>query len=67
MTTQRQVRKIPAFSGWVGGGRAWTAEEMKRGPHERTIQGLRDMPPMHPGHPQPHVILPLAGSRKDQG
>jgi len=53
--------------GYPGAQRAWTVRELKRGPQERTIQGLRDMPPMHPGHPQPHVILPLAGSRKDQG
>jgi gluconate 2-dehydrogenase gamma chain len=53
--------------GYPGAQRAWTAEELKRGPHERTVQGLRDMPPMNPGHPQPHVILPLAGSRKEQG
>ena len=42
----------------LDGGRA------QAGPHKRTIQGLRDMPPMNPGHPQPHVILPLAGSAK---
>ena len=28
VTTQRTVRKIPAFSGWPGGGRAWSAEEV---------------------------------------
>jgi gluconate 2-dehydrogenase gamma chain len=53
--------------GYPGAQRAWTAEELKRGPHERTIQGLRDMAPMHPGHPQSHVILPLAGSTRNQG
>jgi len=52
--------------GYPGAQRAWTAAELKHGPHERTIQGLRDMPPMHPGHPQPHVILPLAGSTRTQ-
>jgi gluconate 2-dehydrogenase gamma chain len=61
-----------SLGGWKliaypGAQRAWTAAELKRGPHERTIQGLRDMAPMHPGHPESHVILPLAGSTRDQG
>ena len=28
VTTQRVTRKIPAFSGWPGGGPAWTPEEV---------------------------------------
>ena len=28
VTTQRVKRKIPAFSGWPGGGPGWTAEEL---------------------------------------
>jgi len=53
--------------GYPGAQRAYTPDELKNGPKERTIQGLRDMPAMHPGHPEPHVILPLAGSTRNQG
>jgi gluconate 2-dehydrogenase gamma chain len=53
--------------GYPGAQRSYTADELKNGPRKRTIQGLRDMPPMHPGHPQPHAILPLAGSTREDG
>jgi gluconate 2-dehydrogenase gamma chain len=53
--------------GYPGAQRSYTAAELKHGPQQRTIQGLRDMPAMHPGHPQPHTILPLAGSTRKQG
>jgi hypothetical protein len=28
VTSQRTLRKIPAFGGWAGGGRGWTKEEL---------------------------------------
>lgn len=49
--------------GYPGAQRAYTEHELKHGPRNRTVQGLLDMAPMHPGHPQPHVILPVAGTR----
>jgi gluconate 2-dehydrogenase gamma chain len=48
--------------GYLGAQRAWTPEELKHGPRERRIQGLRDMAPMHPGRIEPHVILPIRGT-----
>jgi gluconate 2-dehydrogenase gamma chain len=56
------------FAGWrlvgyPGAQRSYTPEELKNGPNERTIQSLTDMPAMHPGRAQDHVILPISGSR----
>jgi gluconate 2-dehydrogenase gamma chain len=57
------------FAGWrligyPGAQRAYTPEELKNGPNKRTIQGLHDMPAMHPGRPEDHVILPIEGTRR---
>jgi gluconate 2-dehydrogenase gamma chain len=58
------------FAGWKlvgypGAQRAYTPHELKNGPQEKRIQGLRDMAAMNPGVPQDHVILPMAGTRMD--
>ena len=57
------------FAGWKlvgypGAQRSYTPEELKHGPNERTIQSLTDMPAMHPGRAQDHVILPISGSQR---
>jgi hypothetical protein len=57
------------FAGWKlvrypGAQRAYTPYELTHGPHRRTVQGLAQMPPMNPGVPQGHAILPLAGTRR---
>lgn len=57
------------FAGWrllryPGAQRAWTPRELTHGPNHRTIQGLAQMPPMNPGVPQVHVILPIEGTRR---
>ena len=59
------------FAGWKlvgypGAQRAYTPRELTHGPHKRTIQGLAQMPPMNPGAPQDHAILPLAGTRRTE-
>ena len=56
------------FAGWKlvgypGAQRSYTPAELKNGPNQRTIQSLTDMPAMHPGRAQDHVILPISGSR----
>jgi gluconate 2-dehydrogenase gamma chain len=50
--------------GYPGAQRSYTPAELKNGPNERTIQSLTDMPAMHPGRAQDHVILPISGSRR---
>jgi gluconate 2-dehydrogenase gamma chain len=50
--------------GYPGAQRAYTEYELMHGPQHKRVQGLRDMPAMNPGVPQPHVILPLAGTRR---
>ena len=52
--------------GYPGAQRAYTAYELRNGPQHKRVQGLRDMPPMNPGVPQDHVILPLAGTRPER-
>lgn len=57
------------FAGWrligyPGAQRSYTPAELKNGPNERTIQSLTDMPAMHPGRAEDHVILPISGSRR---
>lgn len=52
--------------GYPGAQRAYTPHELTHGPQKRTIQGLAQMPPMNPGVPQDHVILPLAGTRRTE-
>jgi gluconate 2-dehydrogenase gamma chain len=52
--------------GYPGAQRAYTAYELKNGPQHKHVQGLRDMPAMNPGVPQPHVILPLAGTQRTE-
>jgi gluconate 2-dehydrogenase gamma chain len=57
------------FAGWKlvgypGAQRAYTPYELTHGPQHRTVQGLAQMPPMNPGVPQSHAILPLAGTRR---
>jgi gluconate 2-dehydrogenase gamma chain len=56
------------YSGWnlvgyLGAQRAYTPSELKNGPREKRVQGLREMPPMNPGVPQDHVLLPISGTR----
>jgi gluconate 2-dehydrogenase gamma chain len=56
------------FTGWKlvgypGAQRAYTPAELKRGPNDRRIQGLREMQAMHPGHAEEHAILPITGTR----
>lgn len=53
--------------GYPGAQRAYTAYELEHGPQHKHVQGLRDMPAMNPGVPQPHAILPLAGTRQTEG
>jgi gluconate 2-dehydrogenase gamma chain len=60
------------LAGWKlvdypGAQRAYTAYELRHGPQHKRVQGLRDMPPMNPGVPQEHAILPLAGTRQTEG
>ena len=57
------------FAGWKlvgypGAQRSYTPAELEQGPNERTIQSLTDMPAMHPGRAEEHVILPISGSRR---
>jgi gluconate 2-dehydrogenase gamma chain len=57
------------FAGWKligypGAQRAWTPEELRSGPLPRRVQGLRQLPPMNPGHPAHGAILPIAGSER---
>jgi gluconate 2-dehydrogenase gamma chain len=53
--------------GYPGAQRAYTPEELRNGPNNRRVQGLRDMPAMHPGQPQDHVVLPISGTRRTAG
>jgi hypothetical protein len=54
--------------GYLGAQRAWTAKELTHGPNpSRRVQGLRDMPPMNPGSPAKHVILPISGTSRTEG
>jgi gluconate 2-dehydrogenase gamma chain len=55
------------FAGWKlvgypGAQRAYTPAELTQGPNRRTVQGLAQMPAMHPGVPAPDVILPVSGT-----
>jgi gluconate 2-dehydrogenase gamma chain len=54
--------------GYYGAQRAWTPRELTHGPNpNRRVQGLRDMPPMNPGSPAAHAILPISGTRRTEG
>ena len=54
--------------GYLGAQRAWTPRELTHGPNaSRRVQGLREMPPMNPGSPAEHVILPISGTRRTEG
>jgi gluconate 2-dehydrogenase gamma chain len=53
--------------GYPGAQRSYTPAELEHGPNERTIQSLSDMPAMHPGRAEEHVILPISGSRRLAG
>lgn len=60
-----------AFAGWLlvgypGAQRAYTPKELTAGPHRRRVQGLADMPAMHPGNPAPHAILPISGTTRTE-
>jgi gluconate 2-dehydrogenase gamma chain len=57
------------FAGWKllgypGIQRAWTPFELTHGPQRRRLQGLAQMPPMNPGVPQGHAVLPLRGTER---
>jgi gluconate 2-dehydrogenase gamma chain len=59
------------FAGWLlvgypGAQRAYTPRELTRGPHRRRVQGLADMPAMHPGNPADDVMLPVSGTRETE-
>jgi gluconate 2-dehydrogenase gamma chain len=53
--------------GYPGAQRAYTPDELQHGPRHKRVQALKDMPPMNPGVPQDHVILPVAGTRPEGG
>ncbi len=54
--------------GYLGAQRAWTPRELTHGPNpSRRVQGLREMPPMNPGSPAQHVILPISGTKRTEG
>ena len=54
--------------GYLGAQRAWTPRELKQGPNPgRRVQGLREMPAMHPGSPAQHAILPISGTARTEG
>jgi gluconate 2-dehydrogenase gamma chain len=54
--------------GYLGAQRAWTPRELTQGPNpNRRVQGLRDMPPMNPGTPAQHAILPISGTKRTEG
>jgi gluconate 2-dehydrogenase gamma chain len=61
------------YAGWLlvgypGAQRAWTTRELTHGPNvNRRVQGLREMPPMNPGTPAQHVILPISGTSRTEG
>lgn len=60
-----------AFAGWLlvgypGAQRAYTPEELTAGPHRRRVQGLADMPAMHPGNPAQHAVLPISGTTQTE-
>jgi len=50
--------------GYLGAQRAWTPYELTHGPRHRQIQSLAQMPPMNPGVPAEHVILPIEGTTR---
>ena len=52
--------------GYPGAQRAYTPYELMHGPQHKRVQASRDMPPMNPGVPQDHVILPIAGTRPEK-
>lgn len=59
------------FAGWLlvgypGAQRAYTPQELTAGPNRRRVQGLADMPAMHPGNPAEHVILPISGTGRTE-
>jgi hypothetical protein len=55
------------FAGWLlvgypGAQRAYTPAELTKGPNQRAVQGLAQMPAMNPGVPAKHAILPISGT-----
>jgi gluconate 2-dehydrogenase gamma chain len=50
--------------GYPGAQRAYTPRELRHGPNHRRVQGLREMPAMHPGQPQGHAFLPISGTSR---
>jgi gluconate 2-dehydrogenase gamma chain len=53
-----------ALIGYPGAQRAYTPHELKHGPQHKRRQGLRQMMAENPGQPQPHVFLPIMGTRQ---
>jgi gluconate 2-dehydrogenase gamma chain len=51
------------YIGYPGAQRMYTPAELKTGQTLREPQSLADLPKMHPGQPEPHVILPLKGQQ----
>ena len=56
-----KLDRLPGRAAGLDGGRA-----QARARTSGRSRASRDMPPMNPGHPQHHVILPLAGSTRKQ-
>jgi gluconate 2-dehydrogenase gamma chain len=46
---------------YPGAQRMYTPSELRTGQTTRTPQSLADLPEMHPGEPEPHVVLPIKG------
>lgn len=46
---------------YPGAQRMYTPSEVITGSTDRQPQSLSQLPPMHPGEPEPHVVLPIKG------
>jgi gluconate 2-dehydrogenase gamma chain len=46
---------------YPGAQRMYTPSELTTGSTDRQPQSLSQLPPMHPGEPEPHVVLPIKG------
>jgi gluconate 2-dehydrogenase gamma chain len=46
---------------YPGAQRMYTPAELTTGSTDRPPQSLSQLPPMHPGEPEPHAVLPIKG------
>jgi gluconate 2-dehydrogenase gamma chain len=53
------------YVGYPGAQRMYTPAELQTGHTLREPQSLADLPKMHPGQPEPHVVLPIKGQDAD--